>query len=266
MKATIKLLTVAGFAGLSLAACGTSNSAAVSSTSNSTSSGSTTTTVPPNTPVGFNTTKTEFVLPHHLGLLPASELALAKADPTYAAGLANSHEWTQMGTEVGAGMSGGVIKTQSVSLWFYDGSESYTVGGVKSYAVSANTAMLPFGSKVLHSTSVQINDTKLNDITAPKTTSTSGPQLIGADTLEIQAAPVGTFSVNSSELPAFCVPVPEAYIANNRVVATVNGMPVITAGPSTVFAGQNITSSTPLPKNAVPTFYDKGTTSCAAFH
>ena len=193
MKATIKLLTAAGFAGLSLAACGSSKSAAVSGTSNSTGSGPTTTVpanVPANTPVGFNAAKTEFVLPHNLGLLPGSELALAKADPTYAKGLANAQDWMQFKTEIGSGMKGPLIQAKAVTLWFYEGSGSYAAAGVKSYAVSDNTEILTFTSNVLQSTSVQIHETVLNTLSIPKSSSTSGPQLVGASTLEIQAAPV----------------------------------------------------------------------------
>ena len=264
MKATIKLLTAAGFAGLSLAACGSSKSTAVSVTSNSTGSGSTTT-VPANASVGFNAAKTEFVLPHNLGLLPGSELALAKADPTYAKGLANAQDWMQFKTEIGSGMKGPLIQAKAVTLWFYEGSGSYAAAGVKSYAVAENTEILPFTSNVLQSTSVQINDTALNTLSIPKSSSTSGPQLVGASTLEIQAAPVGTLSVNGSGLPAICMPTPEAYVAGGKVV-TAGGMPIITAGPSTIFAGKDITSSTPLPAGTVPVVYDKGTTSCASFH
>ena len=46
--------------------------------------------------VGFNAAKTEFVLPYKLGYLPVPELALAKADSAYAAGLVNAQDWVQV--------------------------------------------------------------------------------------------------------------------------------------------------------------------------
>ena len=264
MKATIKLLTVAGFAGLSLAACGGSGSGTLlSSISTSTSpTSSTTTTVPVNAPVGFNAAKTEFVLPHNLGLLPASELALAKADPTYANGLANPNDWMQFQTRIGLGnhLVGGVIPTKNVTLWFYKGSGNYAAAGVKPAVVSENTEVLPFSPNTLQSTSVQIQATTLNNLTIGNSSSSSSPQLVGASALEIQAAPLGTLSVNGVGLPAICVPTPEAYIAGGKVVEAGGGMPVITAGPSTIFAIKN-----PVSHSSPPVFYDKGTTSCGAF-
>ncbi len=253
MKATIKLLTVAGFAGLSLAACGTAGSSSASPTVGTSPLGVST--------YGFNHARTEFVLPHHLGLLPASELALAKADPTYANGLANPNDWVQLSTQVG---------TKTVKMGFYVGSHGgvtgYTVLTAKSFLVSANNEPLGFGKKPVHSTSVPIEDTSLNHFSPGETISITSPlpQLVGPTTLEVQAAPVGTLSVSNGNLPAFCVPLPEAYIANGKVVNGVDGLPVITAGPSSIFAGDNLYSSSPT--TAPPFLYDKGTTSCAAFH
>ena len=211
--------------------------------------------------MGFNAAKTEFVLPHQLGLLPAGELALAKANPTYANGLANPNDWMQFQTRIGLGTAGAVIQTKNVTLWFYEGSGDYVAAGVKPAAVSYNTEILPFSPNTLQSTSVQIHATTLNNLTIRNSRSSSTPQFVGASALEIQAAPLGTLYVNGVGLPAVCVPTPEAYIANGKVVTAGGGMPVITAGPSTIFAIKN-----PVSHSSPPIFYDRGTASCAAFH
>ena len=93
MKATVKSFAVTALAGLSLAACDISGSSSTSPTVGTSSLGIST--------YGFNAAKTEFVLPRHIGLLPASELALAKADPAYASGSANPNHWTQAPIQVG---------------------------------------------------------------------------------------------------------------------------------------------------------------------
>lgn len=51
---------------------------------------------PANAPVGFNASKTAFVLPHHLGYLPGPDLALARTNSSYAAGLADLSDWKFM--------------------------------------------------------------------------------------------------------------------------------------------------------------------------
>ena len=139
MRANAKLLAALGIAGLSLAACGSSKSAGtITPLANlpgndangvaSQSVATTTTTVPANAPVGFNASKSYFVLPHHLGLLPAPELALAEADPAYAAGLANLGDWQLWPTQVlvDPGAYAGLeftpgAKIKTVDMWYYLG-------------------------------------------------------------------------------------------------------------------------------------------------
>jgi len=70
-------------------------------------------TTPASTPVGFNSDKTAFVLPHNLGNLPAGELAFAKANPAYATGLLNKRDWFYIGA--GSFPTGG---------WMYQGGAS----------------------------------------------------------------------------------------------------------------------------------------------
>lgn len=271
MKATLKLVAVAGIAGLGLAACGTSHSAAVNSTGSSTSSSATssgpTTAVPAKAPVGFNAAKTEFVLPYKLGLLPASELALAKSNAAYAKGLANTQDWFQMETYLSpAG------KPTATNTWFYAGSpvvipastQGLYVAAAKSVTIETNNGELSSGT-VIHSASVTIQATTLNTLTAPASTrSSSGPELLAPSTLEIQAAPSGVLTVGGSNLGAFCVPTPEAYLSNNKVV-TASGMPVITAGPSAIFAGENLASTSAAAAKSGPVLYDQGVASCANF-
>ena len=280
MKATIKLLTVAGFAGLSLAACGTSKSTEVASAGHSTSAGSTTvsstTTVPVNAPVGFNLAKTEFVLPHHLGLLPEGELALAKADPAYAAGLANPTDW--MDAKLG-GPSSSSAQSSAVagSGWVYVGGPgSATAVGTMALKSNAISFFYPYfqrlfpGSKLMNVAPISVNASSLNTLSNGSShqygdTTSSGGDLVYPSILEFRAAPTGTLAVSGANLPAFCTPSAAAYIVNYKPVS-VKGMGfVMTAGPSTVFAGKNMFSTSPS-TSSTPTMYDKGTASCAAFH
>lgn len=277
MKVTIKLLTVAGFAGLSLAACGTSKSSAVSSTSNSTSAGSTTT-LPANTPVGFNAAKTEFVLPHNLGDLPASELALAKSDSTYATGLANPGNWMQLSSTKPGG-------SHSSSLWYYAGATMSTAHSTSALdAVSNNVSVKQMtigweqifksndnmgGLKVSDKSPISVSVQSLHQLVSPGGSMAIHPlsssyQLITPSNIEIQAAPVGTIAIGSTTGTAFCAPTPQAYLDNGKVT-TVSGLPSVTAGPSVIFA---VPFGAPGAAAASKgfSFYDKGTTSCTAFH
>jgi len=74
--------------------------------------------------VGFNAAQTEFTLPHGLGLLPGPNLALANADPAYAAGLANPQDWGTI--EVRMGQSTTDLKPSL--FWEYVGSPGTPVG------------------------------------------------------------------------------------------------------------------------------------------
>ena len=283
MKATIKLLTVTGFAGLSLAACGTSNTAAVSSTSttavssksNSTSAGSTTT-LPANAAVGFNGAKTEFVLPHHVGLLPASELALAKSDSAYATGLANPGNWMKLSS---AQPGGG----HSSSLWYYAGptmSTAHSTSALDAVSNNASVKQMAIGLEQIFKSNDNQGGLKVSDKSPSSVNAlslnllvgaggsiaihplTSSYQLIAPSNIEIQAAPVGTLAIGSTTGTAFCTPTPQAYLDNGKLTE-VSGLPSMTAGPSVIFA-------TPFgapgaASNNGFSFYDKGTTSCGAF-
>lgn len=276
MKTTVKLIAAAGIAGLSLSACGASHLSTVNSTSNS-ASAAPTTTVPANAPVGFNAAKTAFVLPYKLGLLPADELALAKSDAAYAAGLANLADWTQSSARIdSAGGNPQAPTTKSTPTWYYiggSGSQFFNTITTKNTAMNWNNMVItiysPNSIKVLRSTSVPIKAATLNVLITTTATFTKGHvplggyQLVGPSTLEIQAAPVGSLTIGSNVVPAICSPTPEAYLAGNKVV-NASGMPVMTAGPSAVFA---VPTGTPggAPVSGV-FLYDKGVTSCASFH
>lgn len=293
MKATLKLVAVAGIAGLSLAACGASHSAAANSTSSSTTSSTSatssgpTTAVPANAPVGFNAAKTAFVLPYKLGLLPASELALAKADAAYAAGLANLSDWVQTGVPVtGTAAPSPGEPPKMVQTWFYIGSSiannsasaQQTMAKLtndKSTTIVWNTMISSLGgpsaAKAVNSTSVAVQDSTLNPLMTAQSRFSggsvlSGDQLVAGSNLEIQAAPIGTLAIPGNNVPAFCVPTPEAWLANGKPV-NVTGLPTITAGPATVFAAPIFTQDTqssPPPASSV-VLYDQGVASCVNF-
>lgn len=291
MNNKTKLIAALGMAGLSLAACGSSKSAGtITPLANlpgndangvaSQSVATTTTTVPANAPVGFNASKSYFVLPHHLGLLPAPELALAEADPAYAAGLANLGDWQLWPTQVlvDPGAYAGLeftpgAKIKTVDMWYYLGSYAAQptsamndgLGNIKLSIVFNNAAGYPFVTPVLHSTSVKVNDSTLHNILwsgAIHLPSPISAKLVAPSTLEDQAAPIGTLAVNGQALPAFCVPVPEAFVSSGgKVVTSPANTPTITAGPSTVFANPPATSA-----KSSGVMYDQGVSSCSTFH
>ena len=272
MKATIKIITAAGIAGLALAACGTSGIKVSSGTTGSDHStvSAQQVTVPANAPVGFNSAKTAFVLPYKLGLLPASELALAKASATYAAGLANPSDWTPVYWQAGPYMVG-------IDRWFYMGRPTTKAALSATLFVKTDTvgwsedAETLYGVnqlKVVHSTTARVIDSTLNVLIsvnpgeAPQLIPERGNQLVVPSTLEVEAAPVGTLIISGAYIPAICVPTPEAYLANNTP-ATISGLPVMTAGPSTVFAGvAGINNSS----DGWGMLYNEGVASCANFH
>lgn len=291
MRAKTRLVATMGIAALALASCGSNKSAAVGSTITTLPAPIpvtiTTTTVPANAPVGFNANKSYFVLPHNLGLLPGPELALAKADPAYAAGLANLGDWVQTGVSVLADPKtyGGLTylgskppQTITAGMWFYMGSYGGNLAisaandllNDKTDMVESNQFGFPWVTPVLHSTSVRVVDSTLHNISTTNGNATttgfrvSAPvydTLVAPSALEDQAAPVGTLKAPVGTLPAFCVPVPEAYLLNNKVVNIPSkGYPHITAGPSSIFAFYMgaTTAAQPVP-------YDEGTASCVSF-
>ena len=75
--------------------------------------------------VGFNADKTAFTLPRGLGLLPEPNLALAKANPAYAAGLANARDWTTITVRYGQSTT----DLKSALFWTFVGSPNNPVNG-----------------------------------------------------------------------------------------------------------------------------------------
>ncbi|MDA8271059.1 MAG: hypothetical protein M0Z39_06600 [Actinomycetota bacterium] len=258
MRANAKLLAALGIAGLSLAACGSNNSAltdggkipiervgAVASTTTSASPA-----------YGFNASRTKFVLPHNLGLLPASELALAKNSPSYATGLANPNNWgheASVGTLVApwyyigpAGAKAGIYAAEVAN------EKAYFYGTLKSFVGNEN---------VLHTTNLSINVSTLNSVggSVPAVSLSPGmmPAVLLPTSLEFAAAPVGVLNINGKQAMSICVPEPVAWILGGKVV-NFPTRPVITAGPSTVFAITGFHSGDVHE-------YDKGMSSCASF-
>lgn len=243
----------------------------------------TTTTLPAGIPVGFNTERTEFVLPHNLGYLPAPELALAKADPAYAAGLANAGDWTPVPMVApSVSSSASAPEPPPITLWAYSRgvatgssapsgeSSQQSVIDIKAGIVSMNDSLELFGeggpATRLSSSSVKVHASTVNALFVSEGAVPYRTELLAPSTLEVQAAPVGTLAVGGTSLPAFCVPTPEAFLAQGFLsaakVSTPKTEPVMTAGPSTVFAGSLGTAG------SAPTgvlLYDQGVGSCANF-
>ena len=271
MRAGSKLIT-AVIAGLSLVACGSSG---VTSSTGASSTPSTTTTVLVNAPVGFNAARTEFVLPHKLGLLPAPELALAKTDSAYATGLANPNDWVQFQIADPTAIVKAKQKPPMVDVLGYAGASASVhnqnqgeLFSIKANAIAWNRMIAsphgPGSVSVLRSTRATVDASSLNAlITVPMKPFTvpAGEKLVAASNLEIQAAPIGTLGINGSNQPAICVPTPGALVVNGKPV-TPTGVPVMTAGPSTVFASL-APSSGSRPSGVY--LYDKGVPSCANF-
>ena len=75
--------------------------------------------------VGFNAARTAFTLPRGLGLLPEPNLALAKANPAYAAGLANVNDWRKITVRYGQSTT----DLKSGLFWTFVGSPNNPVNG-----------------------------------------------------------------------------------------------------------------------------------------
>ncbi len=207
---------------------------------------------------GFNASKTVFVLPHNLGDLPAPELALAKSDPAYAAGLLTPADWmylTPYSQNVPA--SGG---------WVYLGGDNPSVVGGPNITplVNAKTSIdsqwgsvLTGISQFATTSSLPILDSRLNSVSLSGGRVVAGQSytLVAPSVLEFRAAPIGTLSVNGTSVPAICIPSPIAVLQNGQIV-TPGGMS-LTAGPSAVItmAGQG-----------AGTIYDQGVSSCVGFN
>ena len=273
MRPTAKLLAGGAISALGLAACSVSNG-----------NSATTTTVPPvtmpaNSPAGFNAAHTAFNLPFKLGVLPADELALAKADPAYAAGLAKPNDWMRSNENLFAPTGSNAELATRAPTWYYvgstSGSESAAVVDVKNTEMGWNATIVaiynPASMSVVHSSPIAIDARGLHAIVSSASFAASALPanslvLVAPSNLEIQAAPVGTLQVRATAMPAFCVPMPYAWVYEGKL-ANQSGMPAMNAGPSTVFAGPNVTASpsSPLPGGEVG-LYDEGVASCANFN
>ena len=272
------MIIAAAISALGLAACGASGAKVSSATA---TTGAISTLAAKDSPVGFNAGRTAFNLPFKLGLLPPDELALAKSDPAYAAGLANVHDWVRSSEQLISTKGPGAKPPTEEPRWYYVGAATGPAApmaavDVKNTAAGWNAIIAsiygPKSLKVLHSSAVPISDSTLHVLISAATRFAkgaippSGYQLVAPGNLEIQAAPVGFLNSGASVKDrAFCVPMPYAYLAGGKAV-TPNGMPVMTAGPSTVFA-LSVPSAGPAtqPAGANPSFYDQGVSSCAAF-
>ncbi|MHB8191273.1 MAG: hypothetical protein ACYDHP_12815 [Ferrimicrobium sp.] len=243
---------------------GVSTSSTTAGTTPTTPVATPTTTLPPpaNAPVGFNATRTAFVLPYKLGYLPAPELALAKSDPAYAAGLVNLKDWIDLPAAPNT--------LPSENGWFYLGvTITSALPSLKGDASGLWNSLLytlspPPGVAFATASNVAINTSQLGVVPPSEggrrllyALQYHGYTIITPTALEVRAAPTGKLTVGGVVLGAFCVPSPEAIIQNGQIV-TPAGLTPITAGPSTVFAFKALSSN-------APTLYDQGVSSCASF-
>ena len=252
-------------AGTALAACGSSaqTSAATTTTASKAKATGTKTVAKPvvnasNGSPGFNASKTVFVLPHKLGDLPAPELAFAKSDPAYAAGLLTPADWMHL-TPYSKNLpaSGG---------WIYlgaDGSVSSSGPNITPLVNAKTSIDSQWGATLAGIThfsttaSVPILDSRFNSVSLSggRVVAGQGYTLVAPSVLEFRAAPIGTLSVKGASVPAICIPSPIAVLQNGHIV-TPGGMS-LTAGPNVVItvAGQG-----------AGTLYDQGLSSCAGFN
>jgi hypothetical protein len=235
----LQKLGAAALAGATLAACGstvhTSTVTSKTAASKGTASKGTASKTVPNAPstkgVGFNSNKTVFVLPYHLGNLPAPELALAKANSAYASGLADPSDWIDV--------KPGPNAEPSQYGWFYTGSlENQFLGSLIEVKTEVPIIWQSFldvakgypGVTVTDTANVAIDATTLGNFpnNYPNLTSQlegHGYTIVTPSTLEVRAAPDGSFTVNGVTLGAFCVPSPEAVLQNGHVVTPVGMTP-----------------------------------------
>ena len=210
---------------------------------------------------GFNASKTVFVLPHHLGDLPAPELTLAKSDPAYAAGLLTPADWFY--TAPGPGLS------LSEYGWVYLGGDNPSVVGgpnitplmnAKTSGLNITTWKQILGG-IAHfsaTSGVPIADSSLNSYLFGRTgrvITGGGYTVVTPSVLELRAAPIGTLAVNGKSVPAICVPTPIAVLQNGHVM-TPGGIN-LTAGPSAVLT---------ISVQKAGGIYTKGVSSCAGFN
>ena len=253
-------------AGTALAACGSSaqTSAATTTTSSKAKTTGAKTVAKPvvntsNGSPGFNASKTVFVLPHNLGDLFAPELALAKSDPAYAAGLLTPADWVNIPPYSGA--------TSNEQGWIYMGTATGpNTGGLVSAKLTVADMWVTTIAGPNHNTGAHFSITSSTPISASQLNSYSlapvapvavgqGYTVVTPSVLEVRAAPVGTMSVNGTSIPAFCTPTPEGVVQNGQIV-TPGGTP-LTAGPSAMFT---------VPNQGQNVLYDQGVSSCAGFN
>ncbi len=240
----LRTITTIVLAGATLAACGSKASNTVNSLGS-----------PSSTTSGLNTSKTAFVLPHGLGTLPASELALAKTDHAYAAGLLNPADWIDIRP---------TAHTKPYQQgWFYvggmTGSSMSAVISAKVIAASIASAASNLAPANESITASQLDTFPVNSTHFFQSINTHGYSLLAPSVLEVRAAPTGTLTVGGTPLGAMCVPSSVA-IMHGKSVVSLKGISTITAGPSTIFAFTTSSS-----KPGVPTLYDQGTSSCFSF-
>jgi hypothetical protein len=244
-------------AGAVLAACGTTSNTVTTSTPAKTPAKAPVKTKPvSSTNVGFNASKSAFVLPYGLGNLPAPELALAKSDPTYATALKNKADWIDV--KPGKGET-----PADYGYFFTGGSTPSAIGQLLSVKTIASTlrAMTPTGVDVTALSPIAVQSSQLVSISLssaviPNALRNRTYEVVTPTVLEIRAAPVGTLSIHGAATTAICIPSPEALIQSGKIV-TPSGVPSITSGPDTIFASSATTGA--------PTEYTQGTSTCSSF-
>ena len=223
---------------------------------------------PANAPVGFNAARTAFVLPHRLGYLPAPELALAKSDPAYAAGLANLEDWVEWPIPTPPVLAGG-LPPSSYGGWFYVGGvvrqSRLLVEGTKAQLQSWTDVLeIPTGGYTAGVTLVTTSPVPIHDLAVhalhfswgSSLFQGTGEEVVTPSMLEIRSAPVKVLPGGLSS-GAICVPTSEAILQNGRVITPLEI--TITAGPSTIFS----TDTSGATHGA--RLFDTGATSCAGF-
>ena len=201
-----------------------------------------------------------FVLPNKLGDLPAPELALAKSDPAYAAGLLTPADWVNIPPYTGA--------TPNEEGWIYVGTATGpNTGGLISAKLMVTDMWVTAFAGPNNNTAAHFSITSSTPIGASQLNSYSfstgaaanlvvpGYAVVTPSVLEVRAAPVGTLSVNGTSIPAFCTPSPEGVLQNGHIVTP--GGVTLTAGPSAAFA---------VPNQGQNVLYDQGVSSCAGFN
>lgn len=250
-------------AGAILAACGTTSSVKTGTSVKTSTPVKTPAKAPAKTKtvaatsVGFNSSKSAFVLPYGLGNLPAPELALARSDPAYAAALQNKADWIDVKPGKGEAPA-------DYGYFFVGGSSPSAIGQILNVKTIAFTLreMTPTGVGISDLSPLAIHSSQLVSISLgsaaiPNALRNHSYEVVTPTVLEVRSAPVGMLSIHGASTTAICVPSPEALIQGDKVV-TPSGVPSITSGPDTIFAASPATTGT-------PTEYMQGTSTCSSF-